>query len=310
MSRLTEKASLYAYRAGWTIVRRLPARAAYGTFRAIADIMWWRRRASVRQLEANLARVAGPLDEKMLRDLSRAGVRSYTRYWCDAFRLPDWSREEIIRRVRPVHAERLSDPIAAGRGVVVALPHMGNWDLAGAWACLTVAPLMTVAERLKPEELYTTFLAFRQDLGMIVLPHRGGNGNNLDVLAEHLNGGGLVTLPADRDLSRRGVPVRVFGETTRMPAGPALLAMRTGAVLLPATLSYEDTEPHHRLVIRFHEPIEPTEGTDRLATTTQRLADAFAEGISDHPADWHMLQKLFLSDLSADDPRRLGTVTS
>jgi KDO2-lipid IV(A) lauroyltransferase len=190
----------------------------------------------------------------------------------------------------------LTEGLAAGKGVVLALPHLANWDLAGAWATTHLGiPFTTVAERLKPETLYDRFVAYREGLGMEVLPHSGGAA--FGTLARRLRGGGLVCLVADRDLSASGVEVSFFGEPARMPAGPALLAQHTGAVLLPATLWYDETPVMRG---RVHPPVEvPESGTRREKTSvmTQALADAFATGIADHPEDWHMLQRLWLADL-------------
>lgn len=306
MSDLSDRVTYAAYSTGWSAVRHLPEGAAYATFRRFADVAWRRRGPSVRRLEANLARVVGaPAQSDTVRELSRAGVRSYLRYWCDSFRISDWSRERTLGSVRTVHEERVQTAKEQGRGVVVALPHMANWDHAGAWATAMVAPVASVAERLRPERLFEKFVAHRERLGMTIFPLTGGTGNTVAALSDHLRAGGVVALPADRDLSQRGIPVTLFGDATRMPAGPAMLALRTGAPLVPTILSYEGDEPRHRLVIAFDEPIPVPGGTaNRLATMTQALADAFARGIADHPADWHMMQRLFLADLRPDDPRR------
>jgi KDO2-lipid IV(A) lauroyltransferase len=133
---------------------------------------------------------------------------------------------------------------------------------------------------------------------MEVLPHSGGSA--FGTLARRLREGGLVCLVADRDLSASGVEVTFFGETARMPAGPALLAQQTGALLLPVTLWYDDSPVMRG---RVHPPIDvPETGTraEKTSVMTQALADAFATGIADHPEDWHMLQRLWLRDL---DPR-------
>ncbi|TDE08594.1 phosphatidylinositol mannoside acyltransferase [Jiangella asiatica] len=306
MSTFSEQRQLWLYSSGWTAVQNMPERTAYRTFKAIADLSWRRRSPSVQRLELNLARV-GKFDPDELRELTRLGARSYMRYWCDAFRMSEWSHERIIQRVRTVNEDRFRAALDAGRGVVVALPHMGNWDWAGAWACLTGAPLATVAERLRPEKLYERFVTYREALGMTV--HPLGGDAVMGELADHLRRGGLVCLPAERDLSRRGIPVTLFGEPTRMPAGSAMLAMRTGAALIPATLAYEGREPNHGLVVTFHEQIGvPEERGDRLATMTQRIADAFESGIARNPEDWHMTQRMFLADLDANDPRRAQPV--
>jgi len=189
--------------------------------------------------------------------------------------------------VRTVNEKILRDAYAAGRGVVCALPHLANYDHAGAWAGLTGMPVSTVAERLEPESLFDRFIAYRKKLGMEVLPLTGGDRDVAAVLTDRLRAGGFVCLVADRDLSERGVPVTFFGRPSRMPAGPAALSLKTGAPLIPATLHYDGPE----LVITFHDAIDPEDGA---AAMTQRCADAFAAGIAAHPQDWHMLQRIFL----------------
>jgi lauroyl/myristoyl acyltransferase len=300
-SQLADRLTLLGYTGGWSAVRHLPDRAAYAIFRSLADLAWRRRGPSVRRLEANLARAAGTTDPIVVRELARSGMRSYLRYWCDTFRLPDWTMDRIVSRVRVVGEDNMRAPLAAGQGVVAALPHMANWDHAGAWACLTGAPVTTVAERLKPEGLFERFLAFRQSLGMEILPLTGGQNDIFTTLADRLREPRLVPLLADRDLSRRGIDVRLFGQPTRMPAGPAALAVRTGAALLPTSLWYEGEEPEHRVVIRFHDPVRPPDavrGTERVAALTQAVADELGRAIAAHPQDWHMLQPLFLADLT------------
>ncbi len=307
---ITERFTLLGYTAGWSAVRHLPDRAAYAAFRTIADRVWRRRGPSVRRLEANLARALDTEDEAAVREASRAGMRSYLRYWCDAFRQPDWDTDRIVSRIRVEGEDNMRAPLAAGRGVVAALPHMANWDHAGAWACVTGAPVTTVAERLKPEKLYERFLAFREGLGMEILPLTGGADDVFTTLAARLREPRLVPLLADRDLSRRGIDVTLFGDTARMPAGPAALALRTGAALVPVSLWYEGDDPDHRLVVRFHDEVPlPTgaRGFERIARFTQDLADELGKGIAAHPHDWHMMQPLFLDDLPPGDRRRTGS---
>ena len=296
-----------AYALGWAAVRRLPEPVAYALFRRIADVVWRRRTASVVQLEANLRRARPESTYDELRALSKAGMRSYLRYWCDAFRLPDWSRDRVVGSVRVENEHYLRDTLSSGRGVVAALMHMGNWDHAGAWASLTGAPVVTVAERLRPERLYARFLAYREGLGMEILPLTGGEGDLLDTLSRRLREGRLVPLLADRDLRASGIPVGLLGEPTRMPPGPAMLALRTGAALHPVSIWYEPAgSRRHRLVIRFHdEVLAPADGRTREKVTamTQEVANVFGAAITAHPEDWHMLQPLWLGDL-ADRPRK------
>ncbi|MCW2499372.1 MAG: putative 1-acylglycerol-3-phosphate O-acyltransferase, partial [Frankiales bacterium] len=243
------------------------------------------------KLRANLERVAPG------EDLLRPAVRSYARYWCEAFRLPAMKPEHIVARTVTVREDLFRDAVAAPTGTLMVLPHSGNWDAAGAWCGLTGVPFTTVAERLKPESLFERFVAFRESLGMEVVPLTGGVRPPFEVLEERLAAGGSVCLLADRDLTPRGIDVEFFGATARMPAGPAKLALDTGARLLPSTLSFTADGWQ----IAFHDYVPHTD----LATMTQAVARVFEAGIGEHPADWHMLQRLWLDDLAADDPRRV-----
>ncbi|MEV7558736.1 phosphatidylinositol mannoside acyltransferase [Streptomyces sp. NPDC089795] len=284
------------YGLGWAGVKKLPEPAAVALGRRIADFAWKRRGKSVLRLESNLARVVPDAGPERLRELSQAGMRSYMRYWMESFRLPTMDPKRFGTDVEFKDEHLLREALDSGRGVVVALPHLANWDLAGAWAIGHMnAPFTTVAERLKPETLYDRFVAYRESLGMEVLPHSGGAA--FGTLARRLRSGGLVCLVADRDLSASGVEVDFFGSTARMPAGPALLAQQTGAVLLPATLHYGDTP---KMYGRIHPEVEVPEAgtrTEKTTVMTQAVADAFASGIAEHPEDWHMLQRLWLDDL-------------
>ncbi|WP_433169089.1 phosphatidylinositol mannoside acyltransferase [Kribbella sp. CA-247076] len=289
MDGLRQRAVDLAFALAWGLVRRLPERTVTWLFRQAADQVVRRNGRGVRRLRGNLAVVRPDATPAELDALTRAGMRSYLRYWQEAFRLPEWTDDEIVGRVRTVNEKLLRDAYAAGRGVICALPHLANYDHAGAWAGRTGMPVSTVAERLRPESLFDRFIAYRKKLGMEVLPLTGGNGDVAAVLAERLRAGGFVCLVADRDLSERGVPVTFFGRPSRMPAGPAALSLRTGAPLIPATLHYDGPD----LVITFHDTVD-TEGG--AAAMTQRCADAFAKGIAAHPEDWHMLQRIFLDE--------------
>lgn len=284
------------YGLGWAGVKKLPEPAAVALGRRIADYAWKKRGKSVLRLESNLARVVPDAGPERLRELSQAGMRSYMRYWMESFRLPAMDPKRFGTDVDLTDDHILREAVASGRGVIAALPHLANWDLAGAWVTGHLGvPFTTVAERLKPESLYDRFVAYRESLGMEVLPHNGGS--SFGTLARRLRSGGLICLVADRDLSASGVEVDFFGSAARMPAGPALLAQQTGAVLLPVTLYYGES-PH--LYGRIHPEVAvPTTGTraEKTAAMTQAMADAFAQGIAEHPQDWHMLQRLWLDDL-------------
>ncbi|NUT37387.1 MAG: phosphatidylinositol mannoside acyltransferase [Hamadaea sp.] len=280
----------FGFAAGWRLVRALPRPVAAAVFRAGADRAARKKGPGVRRLEGNLAQVVGgPVTEELLRD----AMRSYARYWMESFRLPSLSRQQLLDGFILHDWEKLEEAREKGNGVLVALPHAGNWDAAGAWVTAMGMPLTTVAERLKPEGLYHRFLAYRESLGMKIIPTEGGAAPPTDLLVEALAQNHVVPLLADRDLSRRGVDVRFFGGRARMPAGPALLSLRTGAPLVVANMWYEPEGPRGRLVGPLEPPAEGTL-TERVHALTQAVADEFAKGIARHPADWHMLQKLWL----------------
>ncbi|MGH3328898.1 MAG: phosphatidylinositol mannoside acyltransferase [Streptomycetales bacterium] len=299
-ARLTGRLADRGYAAGWALVRQLPEGVVRRVFQAIADAAWWRRGRSVRRLEANLARVLGTtVQEPRLRELSRAAMRSYLRYWREAFRLPEWSAERIVSTLHTVDEHRLHEALARGRGAVVALPHMANWDHAGAWAVASGIPFTTVAERLKPESLFDRFVAYRVGLGMEVLPLTGGTADVFGTLSRRLRAGRMVCLLGDRDLTVTGVEVSFFGGRARMPAGPAALALHTGAALIPVTLWYDADGTH----VWFHPEVRvPGTAAGRggrdaqVAAMTQAAADVFARGIAEHPEDWHMLQRLWIDE--------------
>ncbi|MFD0821989.1 phosphatidylinositol mannoside acyltransferase, partial [Micromonospora zhanjiangensis] len=244
------------------------------------------------------------LPPQRLEELVRRGLRSYARYYLEAFRLPSQSRDQLRDGFRLERHELLGADVAAGRGAVVALPHAGNWDAAGAWVAAMGWPLTTVAERLKPESVYQRWLAFRRQLGMEIIPLTGGQQPPFTVLADRIAQGHVVPLLADRDLSARGIEVRFFDGRTRMPAGPAMLAIRTGAPLYVASLWYEPDGPRGLLEGPLAIP-DPDSGTlqERVAELTQRIADRLAAGIARHPEDWHMLQRMWIDEPAtpADD---------
>jgi lauroyl/myristoyl acyltransferase len=277
------------YFAAWRIVRWLPESMAYGFFSFLADQLKKRNNKGVQRLRSNLKRVKPDLSDQEFEILLSQALHSYLRYWCDTFRFPDWSREKIADHVEVTNEHLLMDAIKAQTGVIVALPHSGNWDHAGAYFCGKGVKLVTVAERLKPEALFRKFLAYRQAIGMEVLAL---DGRVIATLAQRLRQGHLVALVADRDLSETGVAVEFFGFQAKMPAGPAILALNTGAPLLTAYVSYTADGIH----IDFRQTEIPTSGSkeEQVASLTQQCANNFQSGIAAHPEDWHMLQRIWI----------------
>ena len=270
-------------------MRWLPEKTAYAIAYYVADFVTRKNGKSVKRLRSNLQRTQPQITTLDLELLTFKAMRSYMRYWCDTFRFPDWSRQRVQQTVTVENEHLLMDAIAAKTGVIVSLPHAGNWDHAGAYFCAKGVNLVTVAERLKPEKLFLKFLQYRQDMGMEVLAL---DGRVLGTLAQRLRQGALVALVADRDLSRSGIDVNFFGGPARMPAGPALLAVKTEAPLITAFVSYTDNGIH----IVFRNVPLPTTGTqeEKVAQIVQMTATQFEDGIKQHPEDWHMLQRIWI----------------
>ncbi len=296
---------------------RTAGKAPEGLLRAAsavgADAVWLLNGAGVRRLERNLRRVRPLASPRELRRLSRAGMRSYFRYFAEAFSLGRVTPEQVAARVRPVGLEPIERELDADRPVVLALGHMGNWDLAGAWGTVRLAPVTTVAERLQPEELFQEFMEFRRGLGLTIIPLDADGGVFRQLLRAARGQRAIIPLLADRDLSARGgVEVDLFGERARVAAGPASLAVATGAPLAAVTVSYERLRGERRraaaspwgIVVEFHPVVPvPAQGSsaEKVAVMTQAWVDQLADGIARAPQDWHMLQRVFVSDL---DPER------
>jgi len=282
------------FAAGWRAVRMLPEPAARGIFDRGARWAAGREGKGTRQLRANLRVVTdGRLAEQELSELTARGLQSYARYWQEAFRLPTLSSERIVGDTEVIGLEHLVRARDKGRGLVMVLPHSGNWDTAGVWFVdFLDGPFMTVAERLKPESLYRRFLAYRESLGFRVVPLTGGPRPSTEVLREWLTDGGVTCLLVDRNLGSGGVPVSFFGRKATMPGGAALLAAQTGAALVPTVCQF--TDRGWRLVFS---PEIPVDGRgrlkDRVGTAMQAVADAFTPSIAARPEDWHMLGRIW-----------------
>ena len=294
----------------WSLMKSLPEPIADRIFRQAADVAFRRRGPSVVQLARNLHRVLGERSTpESLAAVTQAGMRSYARYWKETFRLPAMNHDEVFERVEAVAigSEHIDRAVADGRGIVLPITHSGNWDVAGLWVTRRWGSMTTVAERLKPESLFEKFVAYRESLGMEILPLTGGRSPSA-VLRERLGAGAIVPLVGDRDLSASGVPVTLFGEPTRIPAGPAMLAALTDSYLCPTDLSFtEGADGPGGWAIHIHPPvtIPGTRLAEQVRGGAQLIAGIFERGIAAHPADWHMLQPLWPADLT---DRRSGVL--
>jgi KDO2-lipid IV(A) lauroyltransferase len=246
------------------------------------------------QVERNLRRVTDQrLTGSALDHATHEVFANYARYWYELFRLGPDDRVALQSTMRAEGREHFDAAYATGRGVILCLPHVGNWDAAGAWLAGQVDGISVVAEPVEPPELFDWFVETRQQLGLEVIPLGPDAGS---AVLRALGAGRVVCLVCDRDLTGDGVEVDFFGERTRLPGGPATLAFRSGAVLLPVG-TYFDGDRGHR--VHFHEPI-PVERSGRLredvARVTQELAHHFEALIRAAPEQWLLMQPNWPSD--------------
>ena len=237
--------------------------------------------------------LAGPALDRAVREV----FVSYARYWVESFRLPGITAEEVDAQLSSEGVEHLEQAVAAGKGVIMALPHVGSWDFGGAWIALVAGHRVTVvAEPLEPPELFQWFADLRRALGLEILALDNQAGT---VLLRRLRERGVVGLVCDRDILGTGVSVEFFGERTTLPSGPATLAMRTGAPILPTAVYFREGGGYHG-VIRPPVPVERTgRFRDDTAKVTQLLAHELEVLIRRAPSQWHMLQPNWPSDWEA-----------
>lgn len=284
----------------WRAVQRMPQALTRRAFAAAADRAYRKAGKGTRQLARNYARVLGErATPELLAQTVRAGLQSYARYWWETFHLERMDLDQVSESAlanSPGFTEAIAESLDRGKGLVIALPHLGNWDIAGLTVCRTFGSLTTVAERLRPEAMYTRFLDYRQALGMEILPLTGGDKPVFGTLKDRLAANGIVCLLTDRDLGENGIEVDFFGAKAKMPGGPGMLAALTGCDVRVLQL--------HNLADSWHQeisaPVAIPDGRlrDKVGAITQAVADGFAVHISRFPQDWHMMQKLWLDDLT------------
>ena len=273
----------------------MPTRLAYFLFDKAAVIAWRKNSRSIQQLELNLSRVLEcAVDDPRIRPLSLRAMKSYMRYYCETFMLPRWSDEQLLNRVRAENSEQVLAALKTG-GAVLSLPHLANWDWAGAWAARYFGSLCTVAERLRPEGVFQKFLKARESKGITLMPLTG-DGGTYEFLREHVNQGRLVALLGDRDVAKSGMGNDFFGHRASLPIGAALLALDTGRPLFTCAPWYDG----ENLVITFDSEIvfdrNPVQGRDRLRRAqevTKLIAENFEQHIRRHPENWHQLQPIW-----------------
>jgi len=278
------------YLAAWKLIGLLPERLAYKLANFVADQIYRKNGKGIQRLRSNYQRVKPGYSKEELDKLTKLGMRSYMRYWFDTFRLNKWSKERIVKTTKVNNEYLLRDPITKKLGCIVALPHAGNWDHAAAYFCSTGINLTAVVEKLKPEAIFQKFLDYRQSIGIEAISHKE---KSIPILSQRLQAGKLVALVADRDMSRNGVEVEFFDGIAKMPSGPAILAIKTGAPLITAYIGYLSTG----IEIFFDQTTPPpTTGSDseKIKAITQSIADNFARRIKENTVDWHMLQRIWV----------------
>jgi lauroyl/myristoyl acyltransferase len=280
------------YLFAWKLIAVLPEKSAYKLADYVSDRIYKKNGKGIKRLRANFGRVMPEYSAQKLEELTKSGMRSYMRYWFDTFRLSKWSKNRIISTTQVIRENLLRDPIQSKQGCIVALPHAGNWDHAAAYFCSTGITLTAVVEKLKPEAIFKKFLAYRESIGIEAISHKE---KTIPILTQRLQAGKLIALVADRDMSRNGIEVNFFGKTSKMPAGPAILAIKTGAPLITAYVRYTPGG----IEIIFDETIKPTNSgseAEQIKTITQSIADNFAKRIKENPVDWHMLQRIWIDE--------------
>jgi len=284
-----ETVAYWGYRSLERVAMALPERIGKWAFQALGRTAY-RSLPNLRAtVAANQARVLGvDLADDRVELATREAFELYARYWFDAFRIRAMTADEFNARINVIGVEHIDRALEAGRGCICVLPHLGNWDAGGHWVGTNGYRIAAVAEELRPRRLYELFTRHREELGMRVIglekdAHVGTQ------LKQLLSENWMVALVADRDLSGRGIEVEMFGAPRRVPAGPALLSLTSGAPILPAPTATLD----RGWEVRFEAPLE-IERTgsirDDVAELSRLMAERFERAIAARPTDWHMFQ--------------------
>lgn len=299
----------------WRLLPRLPFFLVRYIFDAIGLALYAFNTTGSQQLRTNLARVTG-LRGRGLRKVTRVGLRSYMRYYGEAFLLPRLQPDQIRARVRTVNTGPTQQALQQST-VVAALGHLGNWDLAGAWSEQNFSHVVTVAEKLEPPRLFEEFLRFRTGLGMTIFPYEKGSGVFGNLVKSARTSNALMPLLADRDLSRDGMVVEICGYPMRVAPGPAAVAIAADVPFVGVFIRHEKLDPQRRrragspwgIVIEFSDPLTPPAELDsqaKVAWLMGEWAEEFSMFLRRYPQDWHMLQRCFVADLDAERLARAG----
>lgn len=292
-----QRLAYWRYRTIWEAAARLPEPAARRLPRQAGRV--WYRAAPARQLDQvrrNLSRVLShpPADE--LEETVKAAYVSYARYWLDVFRLHTMVPREVLERSTGENLEVIDELSASGKGAILATGHLGSWDIGAFFTSQRNWGIAVVAEVVEPRRLFHRFVELRQKAGIEVFPLVRG-GDMVSRMEGVIARGGVATLLADRDLTKKGPVVEFFGEPCRLPPGCAVLARRTGRpVAVGAFLTRGDDGYHaviHSVIDIAHLSVE--EGTQALARELEGL-------ILRAPEQWHVFVPNWLADREPDHP--------
>jgi KDO2-lipid IV(A) lauroyltransferase len=283
-----ERALVLGFKIAWATFGYLPQKFLYSIADLVASRTLKKDGKGARRLKFNLARVLKvDAEDPQVEAMAQKAMRSYMRYWVDLFALTKRSSEYVDSEVIMRNFEEITNALANKIGVVVAVTHSGNWDLAGAYVARKFGGLTTVAERLRPVALFDEFSKHRRSRNIEILPHRGGEITPSVKLSQVLKSGKLVGLVSDRDMSRHGIEVEFFGHQSKMPQGAAKLAIENSALLIPAAVFTEN----QKTIIEFYPSIDL--GSADVFQVTQQIAATFEKIVAKHPENWHMLQKIW-----------------
>lgn len=289
--------SVSAYKAGSALCQAFPRRVAENGARAIARTVAAVSPERRQVVERNLQRIyEGRLSPPQLRRATGRVFDSYARYYVDSFRLPSLSVHEVDAGFAYEGYESVERTRSRGLGPILALPHMGGWEWAAFWLTeVQQLGVTAVVEPLEPPELFDWFLEFRESLGMHIVPLGAGAGAEV---IKAIKRGDVVCLLSDRDIGGGGVEVEFFGERTRLPGGPATLAIRTGTDILPSAVYFRDDHVH--AVVRPPLAVERSGSLrDDVKRITQALAHELEGLIRREPEQWFLMQPNWPSDRRA-----------
>ena len=294
MNRARTRFIYFGYRGAAAFLRAVPGPVGRACAGGVALVAWTTGPGRRAVVASNLRHVLGPdAPPATLRRTVRRAYVSYAAYWSEASRLDARDPALLGRRVVARHPERFHDALARGRGLILVLPHVGCWEPGAVWAAGEGYPLMTVGEALEPPELFDWFVETRKRVELTMLPP--GPATTAQLL-DHLRVGKALALAADRDVVGDGLRTEFFGAVTRVPAGPAVLALRSGAPVLPVAIYLE---PRGRFTVEFPPELDTTRtGNFRsdVARLTRDMVAAFEQMIASRPEQWHVFQQAWPRD--------------